>query len=277
MDSTTPPVEVITLQPEETSLDSSENREPLVIFDNVHKTLSGRKILNGLSFTVYRGETFVIIGRSGTGKSVTLKHMIGIMKPDEGTVTVFGEEISGYKKKQLIDLRKKFGVLFQSGALLNSMTVAQNVALPLVEHERLSAKEVEERVEEKLRLVEMTHARDNLPSDISGGMKKRAGLARAIVRNPEIVLYDEPTSGLDPIMSNSINDLTNTLQKKLKMTAVVITHDMNSAYMIGDRIGMHYNGQIIEIGTPDEIRNTKSPIVRQFIEGQVHGPITDGK
>ncbi|RME81207.1 MAG: ABC transporter ATP-binding protein [Planctomycetota bacterium] len=256
---------------------TQNEKKPLIIFNNVHKTLSGRKILNGLTLTIYEGETFVIIGRSGTGKSVTLKHMIGIMSPDEGTIDIFGERVNGYTKKEFADLRKYFGVLFQSGALLNSLTIEENVALPLVEHERhLSKKEIQRIVDEKLELVEMSHAKKNLPSEISGGMKKRAGLARAIVRSPRVVLYDEPTSGLDPIMSNSINELIISLQKKLGVTQIVVTHDMNSAYMIADRIGMHYGGRIIEIGTPEEIKNTQSPIVRQFIEGKVHGPITDG-
>lgn len=268
----------ISSQEEKVKEELSSSKEPVIVFKNVHKTLSGRKVLNGLNLTIYRGETFVIIGRSGTGKSVTLKHMIGILKPDEGEIFVFGKKINNYGKKELIELRKHFGVLFQSGALLNSLTVGENVALPLLEHERhLSREEIERIVDEKLAMVEMLHAKHNYPSEISGGMKKRAGLARAIVRNPEIVLYDEPTSGLDPIMSNSINELILSLQKKLGITSIVVTHDMNSAYMIADRIGMHYGGRIIEIGTPEEIRNTKSPIVRQFIEGRVHGPITEGK
>ncbi|RME04953.1 MAG: ABC transporter ATP-binding protein [Planctomycetota bacterium] len=262
-------------RPPETIKGPSPPRTEVVIeFQEVVKILSNRPILNGLSLKVYKGETLCIIGPSGTGKSTTLKHLVGLMRPDRGKVFVYGEDITEFTHKQILEMRKRFGVLFQFGALLNSMTVGQNVALPLVEHERLKRKEIERIVDEKLEMVEMLHAKHNYPSEISGGMKKRAGLARAIVRNPEIVLYDEPTSGLDPIMSNSINELIISMQNRLNITSIVVTHDMSSAYMIADRIALLHEGRVIQVGTPEEIRHTTNPVVRQFIEGRVRGPLS---
>lgn len=247
----------------------------MIELDNVHKTLDSRKILQGVNLNITQGETYVIIGRSGTGKSVTLKNMIGLMQPDAGEVRIMGEKINHLVGKEAYPLRRKMGVLFQSGALINWLNVAQNVALPLLEHQRsLSKEEVDKIVADKLELVELGHAGERMPSELSGGMKKRAGLARAIVSDPKIILYDEPTSGLDPVMSNQINDLIISMQKKLGMTSVCVTHDMSSAYRIANRIGMLYEGRIIEEGTPQQIQNTQNPIVHQFIHGETKGPLT---
>jgi phospholipid/cholesterol/gamma-HCH transport system ATP-binding protein len=248
----------------------------VIEFDNVYKRFGGRIVLDGLSLTIEQGETFVIIGRSGIGKSVTLKHMVGLLKPDSGVVRVFDLDVARLPRQELENLRARFGYLFQDGALLKSMNVGENVLLPLKEHNRdMSRLRMKEIVHDKLALVAMGHAVEDMPDQISGGMRKRAGLARAIVRDPEIILYDEPTSGLDPVMSSQINDLIRDMQTKLKVTSVVVTHDMKSAYAIADRIGMLHNGRIWFVGTPDEVRGSVDPVVRQFIEGDTEGPLTD--
>ncbi|MBI4614682.1 MAG: ATP-binding cassette domain-containing protein [Planctomycetes bacterium] len=227
-----------------------------------------------MNLEVEQGSTYCIIGRSGAGKSVTLKHIIGLLKPDRGEIFIDGKDVTGVSDRKYDVYRRRMGVLFQSGALINWLTVGENVALPLREHERLREKEIQRRVQEKLELVELHGCENQLPDSISGGMKKRVGLARAMVRNPELLLYDEPTSGLDPVMSNQINELILSMQQKTRVTSIVVTHDMSAAYMIGDRIGMFYQGEIIEEGTPDEIRRTANSITRQFIEGRTRGPIT---
>ncbi|MEK7486682.1 MAG: ABC transporter ATP-binding protein [Planctomycetota bacterium] len=251
------------------------NDEVMISLENVSKTFSGRKILDEVTLEVRRGETLVIIGRSGAGKSVTLKHIMGLMHPDSGRVKVIGTDITHFKPRQYYQIRNHIGVLFQGAALLNWMTVGENVALPLKEHTRMKPPEILAKVREKLMIVELSDAEHKYPSKISGGMAKRAGLARAIIRNPEIILYDEPTSGLDPVMSNTINDLINKIKEELQTASIVVTHDMSSAYRIADRIAMLYQGKIIQQGTPDEIRNTKNEYVRQFIEGRTQGPLTD--
>ncbi len=242
--------------------------------EGVTKRLRGRNVLDGLTLRVPKGETFVIIGPSGTGKSVTLKHMIGLMPPDSGRIKVEGEDITDADDAALDAVRTKFGVLFQNGALLNSLTVGENVALPLKEHTALSPDEILRIVREKLALVELAGAEDATPDALSGGMKKRVGLARAIVREPQIILYDEPTSGLDPVMSNVINHLIINMKKRLHVTSVVVTHDMGSAYLIADRIAMIHGGRILQEGTPKEILQTRDPVVRQFIDGSVKGPLS---
>ena len=234
---------------------------------DVHKRLGGRKILSGLSFGVYRGETFVILGLSGTGKSVTIKHMIGLFQPDAGQVLINGVDMGQLNTRDRFEAMRQFGYLFQSGALLNWMSLEDNIALPLRELTPLPESEILKRVHDKLRLVDLAEHAAKLPSEISGGMKKRGGLARAIVREPEIVLYDEPTSGLDPVMSRQVDRLIVKLQKELNITSVVVTHDMESAYMVADRIAFLYKGKMLEIGTPDEIRQTRNPIVKAFITG----------
>jgi phospholipid/cholesterol/gamma-HCH transport system ATP-binding protein len=253
---------------------SAGDETPIVELIDVYKSFGGVPVLRGVTLSVRPKETFVIIGRSGTGKSVLLRHIAGLVAPDSGEVRVFGEDIAKADRKRLAELRRRMGFLFQSGALLNWMSVEENVALPLVEHERkLGRKEVEELVLAKLRLVGMESARTKLPSDISGGMKKRAALARATVLDPDLVLYDEPTSGLDPVISTTINELIRTTQAALGTTQIVVTHDMESAYSIGDRIALLNEGRVAIVATPDELRKSEDPIVQQFIGGKTGGPL----
>ncbi len=247
---------------------------PVLVLDNIHKALGGRDVLRGVSIEVRDGETVVIIGQSGTGKSVTLKNIIGLLRPDRGRILIDGVDVTDFDEKKYSEVRRKFGVLFQSGALINWMNIEENVSLPLREHTRMSPAEIAAKAEEKLKLLNLYESRHKMPSEISGGMRKRAGLARAIILDPKIILYDEPTSGLDPVMSNQINELIMRMQKVLGVTSVVVTHDMESAYMIADRIAMLFEGRIIETGTREEIRNSQNPIVRQFIGGLTSGPIT---
>ncbi len=246
----------------------------MISLTNVTKRLGGQDVLQGVDLEIERGETMVVIGRSGSGKSVAIKHMVGLLRPDAGTVTVDGTDVGGLDKSGMFELRRKFGVLFQSGALINWLSVFDNVALPLREHTRLAPEEIETKVCEKLDLLDLGEHAEKMPADISGGMKKRAGLARAIVLDPEIVLYDEPTSGLDPVMASRINHLIIDVKEKLGVTSVVVTHDMESAYTVGDRIAMLYGGRIVQVGTPDEIRESTDAVVRQFVEGRLEGPIT---
>lgn len=245
----------------------------MIEFMNVSKKFGNKVVLDDVSFLIRKGETFVIIGLSGAGKTTILRHIAGFIDPDRGEVLIDGTKMNGAKTSTRRALREKMGFLFQSGALINWLTVRENIALPLVEHKLGSPEEIDRIVEEKLKLLQLSDAGDKMPSDISGGMKKRAGLARAIVRNPAIILYDEPTSGLDPVMSARINGLIIRMQEKLEVTSVVVTHDMESAYYIADRIAMLYEGKLIESGTPDEIKASSNPVVRQFIEGKISGPI----
>ena len=243
---------------------------------SVAKSFEDHTVLNGVNLIIKRGETMVIIGRSGGGKSVLLKHMIGLIQPDAGSVMVLGTDLTQLSDEDMNMLRLKFGMLFQGAALFDSMTTFENVAFPLREHTRLEDEAVAQRVHECLQLVGLSAVDDRYPSELSGGMRKRVGLARALVMNPEIMLYDEPTTGIDPIMADIINDLIITLRDKLKVTSVVVTHDMNSAYKVADRISMLYNGTIVETGTPAEIRESANPLVRQFVEGRGTGPIQEG-
>ena len=245
----------------------------MIKLKNIYKKLGGKQILNGVNFFVNRGETYVIIGCSGTGKSVTLKNIIGLLSPDAGEVWVMDKNLSMIPHNHFYDLRKKMGVLFQSGALINWLNVGDNVALPLVEHERFSKAKIREIVKEKLSLVNLHDVEHLMPSSLSGGMKKRVGLARALVTSPEIILYDEPTSGLDPVMSNQINELILSLQKKFQVTSICVTHDMSSAYKIANKIGMLYQGKIIAEGSPEEIQESQNEIVQQFINGRTQGPL----
>jgi len=242
---------------------------------NLCKSFDGRKVLDDLSLTINTGETTVIIGRSGCGKSVLLKHIIGILKPNSGQVFVDGKDITRLNSKQIQDIRMKFGMLFQGAALFDSLSVWENVAFSILEHSNKRKSDVLGRVRECLSLVGLEGVEEFKPAELSGGMRKRVGLARAICVKPEIVLYDEPTTGVDPIMGDAINNLIRSLHDKLKVTSIAVTHDMTSAYKIADKIAMLYSGKIITVGTPDEIRNTKDPVVKQFIHGEAEGPITN--
>lgn len=246
---------------------------PMVEFAGVSKTLAGRKILDKLEFSVKRGETFVIIGYSGTGKSVSLRNLVGLMRPDEGSIRVAGEEITTMTPRELEVMRRKFGVLFQSAALLNGLTVAENVALPIQRHTDLPKSTIDLMVKLKLELVGMGSAADKYPYEVSGGMKKRAGLARAIALDPAIVFYDEPSAGLDPVMIGVIDKLIMDLTNKLGITAVVITHEMPSIFRIADEVMMLFGGRFAFRGTPQQLRNSTDPLVRQFINGDPEGPI----
>jgi phospholipid/cholesterol/gamma-HCH transport system ATP-binding protein len=230
-------------------------------------------VLRGLDLDVARGESLAIIGRSGTGKSVLLKHVVGLMRPDGGTVRVNGVDVASLEETELLSLREQMGMLFQGGALFDSMTIGENVGLALREHTPLPDRQVEIVVSEKLALVGLSGSEGSRPSSLSGGMKKRAALARALALNPKIMLYDEPTTGLDPITADVINRLIRRLQDRLKITSIAVTHDMRSAYHIADRIAMLHEGRIHAMGTPEEIQATRDPIVRQFIEGSSDGPL----
>jgi len=241
---------------------------------DLHKSFGDHPVLRGVNLTVEKGESMTVIGGSGSGKSVLIKHIIGLLFPDKGRVIVDGQVINKLDEFGLNEVRKKFGMLFQMAALFDSLSVWENVGFSLKQHTKLSDREIRKIATEKLALVGLKDVEDKMPSELSGGMKKRVGLARAICMDAAIILYDEPTTGLDPITADSINDLIVDLRKKLGVTSVAITHDMQSAYKISDRIAMLYKGEIQEIGTPDQIRNTENPIVRQFITGSAVGPIT---
>ena len=245
----------------------------LIKFDNVFKDFGDKEVLRGVSIGVAKNESVVVIGQSGCGKSVLLKHINGLIKPDSGTVYVGSNDIGALRFKELNDVRQNIGMLFQSAALLDSLTVGENVGLALKEVMHLSAIERREIVAEKLALVGLSGTESKFPSELSGGMRKRVGLARAIATNPAILLYDEPTTGLDPITADRINDLIIDLHKKLHVTSITVTHDMTSAYKVGEKIVMLYDGKVEFEGSPDETRNSSNPIVKQFINGQADGPI----
>ena len=240
---------------------------------NLHKSFGKNHVLRGIDLTVEKGESMVVIGGSGSGKSVLLKHIIGILRPDAGKVLIDGVDLALLKERELYEVRKKFGMLFQMSALFDSMTVWENVGFALHRNKTMHDKEIKARATENLKLVGLSGVENLMPAELSGGMKKRVGLARAIAHEPEILLYDEPTTGLDPIMADAINVLIIEMRNTLSVTSVAITHDMNSAYKIADRIAMLYEGRIIDTGSPDEIKNTSNPVVKQFITGSAVGPI----
>jgi len=248
--------------------------ESLISIEGLRKSFGTAKVLRGASLSVSSGESMVVIGGSGTGKSVLIKHVIGLLRPDEGKVIVKGAVISELGRSGLNELRRSMGMLFQQAALFDSMTVGDNIAFELRHHTSMGAEEVADRVQEMLTMVGLSGTQDKWPADLSGGMKKRAGLARALALGPEIILYDEPTTGLDPILADQINSLIRDLQKRLDVTSITITHDMTSAYKIADRIAMLHKGRIEEVGTPGEIQDSSNPIVQQFIHGRAEGPIT---
>jgi len=247
--------------------------EPVIEVRDLVKSFTGRIVLDGINLEVHSGETLVIMGGSGCGKSTLLRHMIGVHRPDRGLVKILGQDISTLDYEGLNALRKRFGVLFQLGALYNSMSVGDNVALPMREHTDLDERIIGIMVKIKLELVGLRGFEDLKPAEISGGMQKRVGLARAIALDPEILFYDEPTAGLDPIVGGVITQLIMDLSQKLGVTSVVVTHDMVSAFRCADRMIMLYEGKIAQSGTPDEIRDTADPIVQQFISGAPDGPI----
>jgi len=240
---------------------------------DIHKSFGKQKVLDGLSLTIEAGKTTVIIGRSGGGKSVLLKHIIGLLKPDRGHVLIEETDIIGLSEKDLNEVRKKFGMLFQEAALFDSMTVGENVAFPLREQTKLKDQEIRRIVADRLRAVGLSGVEEKMPAELSGGMRKRVGLARAIALHPQIVLFDEPTTGLDPIMTEAINQLIIDTQKNFNLTCVVISHDIQSIFRIGHKIAMLYEGRIIEYGTPEEIRASDNPVMKQFLSGSVDGPI----
>lgn len=240
---------------------------------DLHKSFGKQKVLDGLNLAIEAGKTTVIIGRSGGGKSVLLKHIIGLIKPDSGHVLIDESDITRLSEKDLNEVRKKFGMLFQEAALFDSMNVGENVAFPLREQTKLKDEEIRQIVADRLRAVGLSGVEEKMPSQLSGGMRKRVGLARAIALHPQIVLFDEPTTGLDPVMTEAINQLIIETQKNFNLTCVVISHDISSIFRIGHKIAMLYEGQIIEYGTPEEIRASGNPVMKQFLAGSVDGPI----
>jgi phospholipid/cholesterol/gamma-HCH transport system ATP-binding protein len=244
----------------------SHARDLFVEFKDVKKAYGSKQVLRGVDLKVYRGEVLVILGGSGSGKSVTLRHMLGLEAPDSGRVFVEEEDITDHPEEELYRVRKKFGMLFQSGALFDSMTVFENVAFPLREHADMSEDEIARAVKEKLELVSLPNAEQLMPVDLSGGMRKRVGLARSIVLDPKMILYDEPTTGLDPITAQKINELIIDLQSKLNVTSVVVTHDIQSAFSVGDRIAFLNKGIFEWVGTMEEARDTDHPVLREFLK-----------
>jgi phospholipid/cholesterol/gamma-HCH transport system ATP-binding protein len=235
---------------------------------DVHKSFGPKKVLEGFSLEVNEGETMVIVGYSGTGKSVAIKHIVGLLEPDRGTVWVEGQEVPTLTRQELYALRAHIGYVFQFAALFDSLNIGENVAMGLRKEGKMSEKEIMNRVAEALDLVDLPGVEKKFPAELSGGMRKRVGIARAIARQPKYILYDEPTTGLDPVTSAIIDQLMIRMREKLRVTSIVITHDMRSAYTVGSRIAMLYEGKVRKVGTVDEIQHTSDPIVRQFIEGK---------
>jgi phospholipid/cholesterol/gamma-HCH transport system ATP-binding protein len=240
---------------------------------NLHKSFGPKKVLRGVDLEVRQGETMVVIGQSGSGKSVLLKHLIGLIKPDQGQVFVDGIEINRLKESELFGMMKKFGMVFQGAALFDSLTVEKNVSFGLERYTDYPPEKIKEIVRESLAKVGLKNIENLMPSELSGGMKKRVGLARAIAYRPEIILYDEPSTGIDPIRADAINDMINLLRQEMNVTSVVITHDMASAFKVADRMAMLCGGRIIQVGTPEEIRASSNEFVQQFIQGHANGPI----
>jgi phospholipid/cholesterol/gamma-HCH transport system ATP-binding protein len=247
----------------------------VIELQDVHKSFGSNHVLRGLSLSVDKGETLVMLGRSGTGKSVTLKIVDGLLRPDSGTVKVDDVDVTHASLDELRAVRLKVAFLFQTGALVNWMTVRENVALPLVEQRQLKAQEIDAKVDEALQALDMAKAADQLPDAISGGMKKRAALCRVLVQNPDAVLYDEPTAGLDPILSRTVAGLIRKVQTGGQRAALVVTHDLNLAFAVADRIGLHHQGQLVEVGTPEQFRESQHPVVRAFLDGKDELPEGD--
>jgi phospholipid/cholesterol/gamma-HCH transport system ATP-binding protein len=239
--------------------------EPVIDVRDVWKTFGGNQVLRGVSLQMFPGTTTVVLGASGSGKTVLMKHIMGLFKPDRGEVIVDGENISGMDRQQLAKFRTRMGMVFQNSALFDSLTVGENVAFPLREHTKLPEEEIRKRVRDTLAVVELYDVEEKYPAELSGGMRKRVGLARAIVREPKIVLYDEPTTGLDPLTTESVDDMIIGAREKLHVTSVVISHDIGSAFHIGDHIAMLHNGKIVEEGPPEKLRHTQEPHTQHFL------------
>jgi phospholipid/cholesterol/gamma-HCH transport system ATP-binding protein len=239
----------------------------------LRKKLGGKQVLDGVDLDVRAGESVAVVGPSGTGKSVLLKHILGLMDADEGSILVGDEEIVGRRESELNPIRQRFGMLFQGAALFDSLSVGENVALPLREHTTMDETAIQERVRERLEWVGLKDIESMKPASLSGGMKKRVGLARAVAMDPEFILYDEPTTGLDPIMSAIIDDLMRALQRRMGVTSVLVTHDMQSVYKVADRVALLLGGRICYEGTPQDMLSTSDPVVRQFVDRSSEGPI----
>lgn len=247
--------------------------KPIIELRKVHKSFGSERVLRSLDLTVPKDSVSVIIGRSGGGKSVLMKHIIGLMRPDRGEVLIEGQDIAAMSERNIAPIRRKFGMLFQESALFDSMPVEDNVAFPLIEHTRKSRREILEIVNHKLASVGLKDMGHKMPAELSGGMRKRVGLARALALDPKIVLFDEPTSGLDPVMAATINELIVRTQSEFRATCVVISHDIPAAMSTGHRVFMLFEGRIIAEGTPGEIQGWDDPVVQQFIHGRAEGPI----
>ncbi|HXO22580.1 MAG TPA: ABC transporter ATP-binding protein [Thermoanaerobaculia bacterium] len=254
---------------------TSPTTEPKIRLRGLTKSFGSKRVLDGVDLDIAKGESIVIIGGSGTGKSVLLKHVIGLLKPDAGTVLVDGTAVERLNNREITEFRRKFGMSFQEGALFDSMTVGQNVGFPLKRLTRMGAEEIRARVDECLAMVRLDAVADKMPSQLSGGMRRRVGFARAVAHQPEILLFDEPTTGLDPITTAQINEVIVDLNDRLKTTTLTITHDMEGAFRIGDRIAMLDRGKIIAVAPPAEFRELADPGVQQFLHGRAEGPLTE--
>ena len=251
----------------------NEPGTPVIEVDKLNVWFGKRHILHDVDFHVNSGEIRVIMGGSGSGKSTLLRHLLGLLRPQSGTVRILGTDVRNAGPEEMLKLRRQMGVSFQGGALFTSMTIGENVALPLREHTRLSDAEVRRKVTERLDWVGLQGVEEMKPSSLSGGMRKRVGLARALAMDPAYILYDEPTTGLDPIMSDVINRLIRSLQARIGVTSIVVTHDLNSAYHVGDVMAMLHEGHVVFTGTPGELRAAADPFVRQFVQGSSEGPV----
>jgi len=260
--------------PQNVSATAADPGEPMVGIEGLEKAFDGKQVLQGVDLSVKPGETTVVIGRSGEGKSVLLKLIIGLIRADRGRIRVDGEEITRLPEKDLSRVRKKIGMLFQGAALFDSLTVRENVGFALDEERIVPGDEIESRVVEELRRVQLEGILEKKPAELSGGMKKRVGLARALIKRPKVILYDEPTTGLDPITADAINNLILQMQKELGVTSIVVTHDMASALKVGNHVALLSKGRILFAGTIEELESTDNPYVRQFVDARAEGPLT---